>query len=762
MSEEAGHLSSSKNNREPQLVSAEAANRNKHEIYEFGPFRLEPAERKLLRGNEVVALTPKVFDMLVMLVRNNGHLLEKDELIRSLWPDSFVEEGNLSNNVFVLRKALGNDHEYIETVPRRGYRFTGAVLQLPPAAPTAISGVFEVPRREVSSNQKLRIPKILFAGMAAALLLFTTVFIVRRFMRASPAPTPNPPLLAIERRLTANPSDVPVNNAVVSPDGKFLAYGDRTGLYLRQISNGETRPWSLPKNFFATPKSWFPDSTHLLVVRIESPSYDGGWDPSRWKPSLYKLSLMGGEPQELKSDAEAGYVSPDGSRVAYLSNLNRTELWIMDSDGSNSQKIVSGDESKKGAVNTDWIYPLAWSPNGKHLAYIQNHSLDAPDPVEPAHSLRIIGRNGDGAAVVLDDTRIGPGLWWAPDGRILFSYREGAGSTQYNYGVYSIRLDERTGKATGPPQPVTQAEGKIGGISGTADGKQLVLWRFNKNDQAFITTFDSEAHKWREPRRLTLDSNENLAEAWTADSKAVLFVSNRNGTWKLFKQAIDETTPEELVEGRSLSLPRLSADGSQVLYFSSPNPDDVSFPVSLMSKPLAGGPPRVVIEGKGIWNEQCAMAPATLCIFSQNEGQDLVFRTFDLQHGAGHELLRMVGSRNWSLSPDGSKLAIFIDPHRIRFFSIATRAAHDVTVKDWVLYAGDWGTSGKTVFMPSNSPTGASVILEVDQTGTAKVVLQGEGAYTDFWGMIQSPDSRYAVLTEYVSTDNNAWIVNEF
>ena len=119
MSEEIDRLSGSKNIREPLLVSAEAADRNKHEIYEFGPFRLEPAERKLLRGCEVVALTPKVFDMLVMLVRKNGHLMEKDELIQLLWPDSFVEEGNLSNNVFVLRKALGNDYEYIETVPRR-------------------------------------------------------------------------------------------------------------------------------------------------------------------------------------------------------------------------------------------------------------------------------------------------------------------------------------------------------------------------------------------------------------------------------------------------------------------------------------------------------------------------------------------------------------------------------------------------------------------------------------------------------------------
>ena len=79
----------------------------------------------------------------------------------------------------------------------------------------------------------------------------------------------------------------------------------------------------------------------------------------------------------------------------------------------------------------------------------------------PYHSLCIIGPNGEGATVVLDDPRIGEALWWAPDGRILFSYREDPASRQDHYGVYSIRVDERTGKATGPPQPITQAEGSI-------------------------------------------------------------------------------------------------------------------------------------------------------------------------------------------------------------------------------------------------------------------------------------------------------------
>ena len=126
MSEETGRRAGSKNIREPRLDATGAFGQDTPELYEFGPFRLEPAERKLLRNGEPIVLTPKAFDTLVLLVRNSGHLLGKEELIRTLWPDSFVEEGNLSNNIFVLRKALGEDPHYIETVPKRGYRFVGA------------------------------------------------------------------------------------------------------------------------------------------------------------------------------------------------------------------------------------------------------------------------------------------------------------------------------------------------------------------------------------------------------------------------------------------------------------------------------------------------------------------------------------------------------------------------------------------------------------------------------------------------------------
>src|SRR6187455_2669947 len=94
--------------------------------YEFGRFRLKTAERVLLREGELVPLTPKVFDILVTLVEHGGQVVAKDDLMKRVWPNTFVEEGNLTQNISLLRKALGESHggvQFIETVPRRGYRF---------------------------------------------------------------------------------------------------------------------------------------------------------------------------------------------------------------------------------------------------------------------------------------------------------------------------------------------------------------------------------------------------------------------------------------------------------------------------------------------------------------------------------------------------------------------------------------------------------------------------------------------------------------
>ncbi len=102
-------------------------------LYEFGPFQLDTEKRRVMRDGEIVSLTPKAFELLTVLVQRGGQVIEKDELMRQVWPETFVEEGNLSVHIFALRKALGENGDgqgYIETVPRQGYRFISSVQEL--------------------------------------------------------------------------------------------------------------------------------------------------------------------------------------------------------------------------------------------------------------------------------------------------------------------------------------------------------------------------------------------------------------------------------------------------------------------------------------------------------------------------------------------------------------------------------------------------------------------------------------------------------
>src|SRR5437879_12215777 len=97
-------------------------------VYKFGPFSVTPQARVLFRGGERVSLPPKAADLLVVLLEHDGDLVTKEELLKQVWPDTFVEEGNLSKHIFLLRKTLGESEDgtpYIDTVPKRGYRFSG-------------------------------------------------------------------------------------------------------------------------------------------------------------------------------------------------------------------------------------------------------------------------------------------------------------------------------------------------------------------------------------------------------------------------------------------------------------------------------------------------------------------------------------------------------------------------------------------------------------------------------------------------------------
>ncbi|HEV2861522.1 MAG TPA: tetratricopeptide repeat protein [Pyrinomonadaceae bacterium] len=192
-------------------------------LFAFGPYRLDEAERLLYRGDDLVALTPKVFDTLLLLVEQGGHVVGKDELMRRLWPESFVEESSLSQNISLLRKALaGEGEQYIQTVPKRGYRFVAEVSEVPAAADEPGAGEVE-PEAGLGAGERRHRPGAVFALVgcvtlsAAALLHF---YQTRWGAHAGPAP---PRSVAV----------LPFKTVGVDEDERLLGLGMADALIIR-------------------------------------------------------------------------------------------------------------------------------------------------------------------------------------------------------------------------------------------------------------------------------------------------------------------------------------------------------------------------------------------------------------------------------------------------------------------------------------------------------------------------------------------------
>ena len=191
-------------------------------IFEFGPFRLNPAERLLLRDQAPVHLPPKAFDALVVLVENRGHLLEKNALLEKVWPDTFVEESNLAQHISVVRKALQDGEDgsrYIETVPTHGYRFIAEVRELGGISPQTEGLAGPAPSQQPSLGvpeggvpesigPRRRLPSLTYAIAALALLLAVLILTLpawKRFHTAGLQPIQSLAVLPLQN-LSSDPA----------------------------------------------------------------------------------------------------------------------------------------------------------------------------------------------------------------------------------------------------------------------------------------------------------------------------------------------------------------------------------------------------------------------------------------------------------------------------------------------------------------------------------------------------------------------------
>jgi Tol biopolymer transport system component/DNA-binding winged helix-turn-helix (wHTH) protein len=709
------------------------------DVISFGPFETDLKAGQLRRNGRRIRLQEQPFQVLAMLLERPGEIVTREELRGRLWPaDTFVDfDHGLNAAVKRLRDALGDSAEnprFVETLARRGYRLV-APIQVPAGRAASKPVPVVKPRRYW---------RIVPAGAA---LLIAGIMVGWHAGHRSVAA-----VRVVERRLTSNPENDPVISAAISPDGKMLAFADRTGVFLRQVGTGETHPIGTEDSAHTYCLSWFPDGSHVLATRMASRA-----EP----PSLWSVSVFGGTPRRIMDAAERGIVSPDGSRIVFVrGDYERQEIWEMQANGEQAHKIL-GDPG-------DNIDALVWSPDGQRIAYVASRYQLGWDDAEVSLYIRDLG--GQYLSRVLSSPRLRSALAWTPDGRLIYSLSELPPNSQNDTNLWAVRVDPRGVKTWGTPTRLTNGADSKFRASISADGKKLIFVRGVDTAGVYVTEIEGGGSRLSPLQRLSLDERRNFPYTWTPDGKSVIFTSDRDGVFHLFKQAADQPAPDLLVGGeQSVTLARLNPESSAILYTLNAEPSDVAHRIRMMRLPLAGGTPQFVLQDAGINNFQCTRPPARVCVLSEFTGSRLEFFTFNETTGEKKPLTKIEGPdwylQNWTLSPDGSTIAMakkhrVPGPAAIRLFSLADGRERTLTLKSWSGIAClDWAANGRSIWVSASSPAGMQALLSVDLHGQAKAMLQ-EPEKQLGWA-IPSADGRHLAIWQS-SGSANAWLLEGF
>jgi Tol biopolymer transport system component/DNA-binding winged helix-turn-helix (wHTH) protein len=716
----------------------------------FGVFELDLRAGELRRSGLRVKLQEQPFQVLALLLERPGEIVTRDDLRNRLWPaDTFVDfDHSLNAAIKRLRDALGDSAEnptFVETVARRGYRFL-APVSTPLAngnGSSASSSATATSPVESTRRPTGRIHLWWIAAAAPAVLL--VLFGIKLGLSLAQTHSAAPVRVS---QLTANPADDRVRAAAISRDGKYIAFSDETGFYLRQIDTGETHPIPLPSGVLSESVSWFPDSAHLIVALT-------GLAQS---PSLWEISTLGGSPRKVQDNARSPTVSPDGKEIAFITGQRmRNQIWLMAADGEQPHKLV-GEQG-------DFFGSLAWSPDGTRIGYIRGRLSNAFGVSGSIEFVNLRNRQVN-SLLNLDSAgwfsaMSGP-LAWAQDGRLIYALAEPP-PRQLDSNLWSVSVDPG-GHASGTPLRLTNDHGSVSSISISGDSKRIVYLKGLPQPDVYVARLDGSALVG-EPVRLTLDDRQDLPFDWTPDNSSVLFISDRTGIFSIYRQAIDQTVPELLVGGNYPVLTaRLSPDSTQLLYLVYPSWTDNVSSISLMRMPLAGGAPQQILQARWISNQQCARAPATECLYSVETDGKFTIYSFDPLKGSGPQVYQIKDdlpqSYNWSISPDGTTLAIAKgkvgeEEPRIHLISLRSRTEKWLPLESLGgVGAIDWAADSKSLWASSVGDE-ENALLNIDLQGNARTVWRPKKK-SIYWA-IPSRDGRYLAL-HVSSSSANVWM----
>ena len=554
---------------------------------------------------------------------------------------------------------------------------------------------------------------------------------------------------------------VPENRATaaaISPDGRLAAYANADGIFVRQMNDGSTRLVAGPRDFTVDQIAWFRDGVRLTV---------SGFSTATNIPEIWIVSLAGAAPRLLRMHAREATPSPDGTRIAFISQ-DWSEIWSLGANGEDPQRIVSGP-------GTD-TFPLAfWSPDGKHVFYQRRHYSKVEHRSWGLD--RYYRRSYE--SVSLDTRKVVasiPDLWVnsaaaLPDGRVLFLRYDRPGSMSADQ-LWEVKTDPKTGAFRSSPRQVASPEEPnethIYGMTATTDGKQVMVLRQSDQNSVFVGDFDASVPRIANIRRLTLDERTNYPHAWTADSRAVIFESNRSGdhsNFDLFKQDVNQRTAETIVATPVAEvLPQMAPDGRSLLYAAG-TVGLASSDYKLMRIPINGGTPEEVPINGALDEFRCALWPGTRCVLRTTvPGEYYVFHELDPVRGEGRELARtrwipgILG--DWTISPDGKYVAIpNHDPRdaRIRLLALEPKP-NEPREQEVVLEALTdlrglaWAADGKGWFASVDTNIGNRLLyVYQDRRFHSLGDIQG-------WA-VPSPDGRRVAFLDRI-TATNAWLID--
>lgn len=761
----------------------------------FDRFQVDLSRGELRKEGISVAIQEQPLQILRMLLQADGEVVTREQLCAALWPkDTFVDfEHGVNTAVKKLRQALEDSAErprFVETLPRIGYRFmvpvewtnsrtgisllpsvvTIAPLETPPVSPPFVSQQAPEETTPITQQDPPKRNWKLRASIAAATLIMITsvlwLFVGNKYLSqtqvgrwigwvATQRSSEAGPALS-QRRLTANPHDAPLTSGVISLDGKYLAYSDPTGLYLRQVDSGETIAVPLPKGFDAMPESWFPDGVHLVASHFD--------DLEKKPPSLWEISVVGGTPRKLADGGLSARVSPDGSKIAFFrGKWDDEEIWLIETDKNIAKKIVDG--------GGDHFGPIAWSPDGKRFACVR--MPDRFSTVGLGQRIEVFDAETGRGETILSDFRLGGAVAWPDSRRLIYALQEAPPNDQ-NFNLWWSHLDPSTARPYGLAARITNDQTPIAGISVTSDGKRIALLRREFQTDVYLAELLAQG-QLSALRRFALDDRDDWPSAWTPDSKAILFVSNRDGPNHIFRQSIDATHPDLLIGGKdNLGHPHLTPDGLSALYLVFPSSGKSTDKSRLMRVPLAGGPSELALEEPGIGEYRCARLPSTLCIYSRIDNGQQRFFTFDPAGGKVSELPAAKRPSDdgpgsaWSLSPDGKYLASPksanpLEAAGLRILDLTKGTPQEISLPNLPLIMGmDWAPDSRSLwvggYMGRSSGGTRSGLLKVDLTGRVKTIL--EGSSMAVWFAVPSPDGHRLAVMAHTDSSNVSLLEN--